>query len=142
MTLSPLSLTEMKGVFKVTREELMAELLAAPEQIMAAEKELLVASDALRWAEAALEDAKVNYLNGKAPADDGHWFAPAEPLINGKNAEQRDAQLKELTKRERAAVQAAAADVERRRAALRLAENRFRALRSVAALLAGEQVAA
>lgn len=126
----------------MTRDELTQALLAAPGEIMAAEKELLVASDALRIAETALEDAKVNYLNGKTRADDGNWVTPAEPLINGKNAEQRDAQVKDLTRRERGAVQAAAADVERRRAALNLAQNRFKAYRSVAALLAGEQVAA
>lgn len=126
----------------MTRDELMQALLQAPEQIMAAEKDLLVASDALRFAEAALEDARTNYLNGKALADDGNWITPAEPLINGKNAEQRDAQLKELTKRERAAVQSAATELERRRAALNLAQNRFRALRAIAALLSGEQVAA
>lgn len=126
----------------MTRDELIQALEASPEEILAAEKELLVAADALRFAETALEDAKVNYLNGKVLAGDGNWITPAEPLINGKNAEQRDAQLKDLTKRPRAAVQAAAADVERRRAALNLAQNRFKALRAIAALLSGEQVAA
>lgn len=126
----------------MTRDELMQALLAAPGVIMAAEKELLVANDALRIAEAALEDAKVNYLNGKALADDGNWVTPAEPLINGKNAEQRDAQLKELTRRERHAVQVATADLERQRVTLNLARNQFDAYRSLAALLTGEKVAA
>lgn len=126
----------------MTRDELMQQLLQAPEHIMTAEKELLVASDALRIAETVLEDTRVNYLNGKTRADDGNWITPVEPVINGKNAEQREAQLKELTRREQMAVRAAIVDVDRRRAALNLAQNRFRALRSVAALLTGEQVAA
>lgn len=129
----------------MNREQIIERLTNLPTAIELAETQLIAAEQRLRVTTAVLEDAKTQFMLGKIRIIDGGqsaWVTASEPPINGKNAEQREAQIRDLTAPWRADVESAQAEATRRRLDHNRAINEFRAMRSIAALLAGEAVSA
>ena len=105
---------------------IMKRLMELPGEINAAEMGVIDEQKVLDTAKIALADKESALtLSGE---------------INGKNAEQRAAQLREATKKERAAVAVAEFDVHVIKARLNLLHHEFKAMRSIATILSGEAV--
>lgn len=103
----------------------------APERIANAADRLLYRTEELANAKERLAEAEANLLTAAIPVEGG----AAEPLISGKNAEIRAAQLRGLTLGEREVVRLAERDQARARIALELEQNHFAAARSIARLI-------
>lgn len=116
------------GHSTITRGDLFARLLALPLEIAEQEQEVLAAAQAVQLAKGALADREAALLLGTQ--DDGN------PLIFGKNAEQRAAMMHQATTTEREDVETAQAIVDRERISLSLLTNELSALRSICRLLA------
>lgn len=108
----------------LTRMELAAALQGLPEKIEAAEHELLVAETFRIDCFQALEAEKHRLLLGG--------------LIDGKNAEIRDAQLAQMTEASLASLTAADRDVLYHKQKLRCVMARFASLRALTRLLSTE----
>jgi hypothetical protein len=108
----------------MTREDLIKQLLAKPQEIHAAEMAVLEAQKATQKAQYALDAREAELLQGTQ--------------IDGKNAEIRKAQLQDFTMSERAEVIGAVREEALTRSALTRLQNEFHALRSVTRLMAGE----
>ncbi len=109
----------------LTRGELIEELLKTPERIFAAEATLLNSEQVHRQAKEALADREASLL--------------IEGTIDGKNAELRQARLREATESLRAHVEETRAPVEFLRLAAEKEQQQLQVLRSVARLLATEE---
>lgn len=105
------------------RENIIRELVTAPEDIRTAQAEVLTRTEKLEKARAVLKTREGELLLTGA--------------IDGKNAEQRAAQLWEQTREERARVETAEAELSRARLNLDYAYNHFKALRSIAQIWGG-----
>lgn len=113
----------VKVVKTVDKEGLIEQLLALPEEIMKAEEILIFAQKKLTEAKARLADAEAKLLI------EG---------IEGKNAEQRAAILRQKTEKERIEVERIEEEVLCRKMNLNRRLNEFSALKAVARLLAKE----
>lgn len=114
-----------RGERAMTREDLIRALTEAPDEIRAAEERVLDAAAALWDAKRLLQrEEDQQLLHGK---------------IDGKNAEQRAAQLRVLTIELADAVAGREAHLETEKAALRVARDRFSALKAIARVLGGEE---
>ncbi len=112
----------------MTRDELIGQLLGFPDEIGEWEAELLRRQSALQDAREALDAREAAILLGTVPG----------AAINGKNAEQRAAEMRGFTDDERLAVRLAEAEVGACRIALDRRRNGFAACRAVARLLSGD----
>src|SRR5262249_22809657 len=109
----------------MTREEVIARLAALPSEMADAELAALAAEWARLEAAAALEDAEAALL--------------IDPeLLTGKNAEQRQAQLRSLTKAERTEVEGRTRRVALMKVSLHRSQAEHASLRAIARLLAAE----
>ena len=109
---------------KVLQMDIVQELIDIPEEIKKAQEHVLDKSETLERVKAALKDREAELLlNGQ---------------IDGKNAEQRAAQLRMHTKAEREAIMALEAELNREKVHLDYSYNRLKALRAVARILGGE----
>ena len=109
---------------KVLQMDIVQELIDIPEEIKKAQEHVLDKSEALERVKAALKDREAELLlNGQ---------------IDGKNAEQRAAQLRMHTKAEREAMMALEAELNREKVHLDYSYNRLKALRAIARILGGE----
>lgn len=105
----------------MSKQEIANRLMALPEEIFTIESALIGVNETILNAKntlAAMEAALLT--SGK---------------IDGKNAEQRAAQLKQLTEDERNAVIAAESELPKVRAALTKLQNEFAALKAVAGMM-------
>lgn len=110
------------------KQQIIERLMALPEEIASAEKALIDAQRAVEVAKSELVDREAALINGKVD----------DIKIDGKNAEQRQAQLREATKFQRDAVAICEHDLQVAKVRLNSLTNQFRALRSAAMLLSGE----
>lgn len=110
------------------RQELVLKLQKLPEEIEKAEKAVAEAAEWVENARNSLVDRESALLSGKVEGVE----------INGKNAETRQAQLREATKHERAAILETEGVLSDRRVALNRLHNELKVLRSIAQLLSGE----
>lgn len=109
---------------KVLQRDIVQELIDIPEEIKKAQEHVLDKSETLERVKAALKDREAELLlNGQ---------------IDGKNAEQRAAQLRMHTKAEREAIMALEAELNREKVHLDYSYNRLKALRAIARILGGE----
>jgi hypothetical protein len=109
---------------KVLQRDIVQELIDIPEEIKKAQEHVLDKSETLERVKAALKDREAELLlNG---------------TIDGKNAEQRAAQLRMHTKAEREAMMALEAELNREKVHLDYSYNRLKALRAIARILGGE----
>ena len=114
-----------------TRFELARDLLECPARIEQAEQRVRDAKIRLaRWQDDVADFEATLLL---ATNEDG------TPKINGRNQEQRDAQIRTYTDHGRENIRLAEASLMREVCELERARNHFRALRSCAALIAGER---
>lgn len=111
----------------MSKQEIINRLMALPNEIFAAESVLIAANEKVQEAKNALAIKEAELLtSGK---------------IDGKNAEQRAAQLKALTEAERQAVAQAESEMPKVRAQLARLQNEFAALRAVAGMMRIDNVA-
>lgn len=109
------------------KQYIINRLMALPLEIATAEAEVINAQARVQVAKDSLATTEAELLiSGK---------------IDGKNAEQRAAQLRQETEAERAVVATTENDMAQLRAQLSRLQNEFRAMRSVARLLSSEEVA-
>lgn len=109
---------------KVLQRDIVQELIDIPEEIKKAQEHVLDKSETLERVKAALKDREAELLlNGQ---------------IDGKNAEQRAAQLRMHTKAEREAMMALEVELNREKVHLDYSYNRLKALRAIARILGGE----
>lgn len=118
----------------MNRELVIQRLLELPERISWAEEELIQLNDDLRIAKEALTDKESELLF--AVKEDG------KKVIDGKNAEERTAQMRGLTQLERADIFEAEVSVSQARLELTRLQNEFKALRSISFLLHESKVGA
>ncbi|MFD0868802.1 hypothetical protein [Paenibacillus residui] len=107
------------------KQSIAMRVLALPEEIEAAEKELINAEMSLRAAKANLQHKEDGLLLG---VFDGI-------VIDGKNAETRNAQIRSHTESEREAVMNCEMELTRVRYRVERLHNEFRALQAVAGML-------
>lgn len=108
----------------MNREAVIKRLAELPEEIEWREEYVLACIVSLEGAKEKLQDEEAALLlNGK---------------IDGKNAEQRQAQLREATKELRKLVADQEANVQDARIRLNKVVNEFKALRTMALLLGGD----
>ncbi|MBO8136773.1 MAG: hypothetical protein H0Z40_01340 [Desulfotomaculum sp.] len=106
------------------KDHVIKRLMELPNQLMEAEREVIVAQNEVQKAKAALVEKETELLiNGE---------------IDGKNAAIRDAQLKDKTAAEREAVAEAEKTLSFKKLILNGLQGEFKALRSVAQLLVVE----
>jgi hypothetical protein len=110
----------------MTIETVVERLASLPEDLWEAERAVLDAEAARVEAQARLEDVEADLL-----------LDPER--INGKNAEQRQAQLRSLTATERAAVEERALEAARLKVSLHQLQAEHAGLRAIARLLAAER---
>ncbi len=109
---------------KVLQMDIVQELIDIPEEIKEAQEHVLDKSETLERVKAALKDREAELLlNGQ---------------IDGKNAEQRAAQMREKTKDLLGQVNKLEAELAKAKMELDHACNRFKALRAIARILGGE----
>lgn len=108
----------------VNRENIINELVAMPIELKKVQAQVLCKAEKFEKAKAMLKDRECKLL--------------LDGAIDGKNAEQRFAQLREQTQEERVLVEEAEAELNRAKLELDYAYNRFKALRAVARILGGE----
>lgn len=111
----------------ITRQQVIDRLLALPDEIWGAEQAVMLADLDVREANRELEDEQARLLLGQV---DGC-------VIDGKNAEQRAAQLGQYLTEERNKLDSAKLALDSRRIKLHHLQNEFAALRSVARLMGG-----
>ncbi len=114
----------------MNRYELTGRLLAIPSEIHRAEANAIDANTSLVIAKDALADREAALLL-EVDAD-------GNPRVNGKNAEQRAAQLRQATELERAAALQAEVDRAAANSALTRLRDEFRAYRACALLLSAD----
>lgn len=114
----------------MTPTTLIEELLALPAHIATQENRVLQVASLAVEAKDALADSVAEVRLGRN--DEG--FA----LLSGKNAEERDAQLRQFTISARRQVVDAERRLEQERAVLQHLRDRFTALRTVATLIGRE----
>jgi hypothetical protein len=114
----------------MSRQELLAELLAMPDRLENGERSLFEIEAKAQAAREALADREAETLLGLR--EDG------TPLLAGKNAEVRGAELRLLTATEREALGEVERELTGAKLVLRCEQNRFAALRSAVRLLAAE----
>lgn len=108
------------------KDMIINNLWIIPNSIQAAEETLLAKAVALNCRRAQLADAEAA-------------LALDPERVNGKNAEQRAAQIRQLTAQERADVDAADIEVRQAQIALNLQQNEFKAALALARLVGGDQ---
>jgi hypothetical protein len=109
----------------ITREELLDRLASLPAELEAAEEELLQANRHLEEARNSLAERRACLL---LDAD----------AVNGRNEQQREAQLFDLTREERHGVAVAEASHAEAKMRLNRLQHEFAAARSCARLIASE----
>lgn len=112
-------------------ERLWLRVNSGPERIYQAALSLLDVQTELGNREVALIDREAEILAAVVPVEGG----PAEPLLSGKNAQIREAQMRALTERERRALRAQEVIMERAKIQLRLEQDRFSAAKALARLV-------
>lgn len=118
----------------MNKELLIQRLLELPERISWAEEEVIQLNDDLRIAKEALTDKESELMF--AVKEDG------KKVIDGKNAEERAAQVRSLTLFERSDIFEAEVSVSQARLELTRLQNEFKALRSISYLLHETKVGA
>lgn len=106
------------------KSDVIKELMLIPETIKYNQTNVLAVAEKIERMKEQLKDKESELLlNG---------------TIDGKNAEQRAAQLRMHTKAEREAIMALEAELNREKVHLDYSYNRLKALRAVARILGGE----
>jgi hypothetical protein len=114
-----------------TRKTLIQDLLAQPDEITTAERKLYNWKMDLNSAKDAYENKKCDLLL--------MLDVDGNPIINGKNAEQREAQVRLRLIAEIGSIRACEEGVLAAERAFNYETNIFRALRSVAGIIGGER---
>ena len=103
------------------KQFVIGRLMALPQEIFATENELITISEKIQDAKNTLTAREAELLTSG--------------MIDGKNAEQRAAQLKQLTELERATMANTEKQLPAIRAALTRLQNEFSALKAVAGMM-------
>lgn len=105
----------------MSKQDIINRLMALPEEIYAAENSLIIVNE-------KVQEAKNNLATSEA-------ILLSSGKIDGKNAELRAAQLKQMTEAERKAVADAENQLPAARALLTKLQNEFTALKAVAGMM-------
>lgn len=112
------------GVDRDFKEALIRELLLLPDKIHAVERSLLTIQKEFTGAKDTLADKETELLLGDQ--------------INGKNAETRQAQLRQLTAEERKKAKELEEVIADKKIFVEKLQNEFKALRSIAQIIGAE----
>jgi hypothetical protein len=115
----------------MTRAQIVSRLLELPNELAKAETKAILAAQAVAKAKDRLADEEARLIATVLPC--------GEPLLTGKNAKQRAAQVRQQTAVHRAGVRADEVALDVERALLHRLEVEFSALKAVARLLSGEE---
>ena len=110
------------------KEKVISRLMELPEEIKNTEIRVIELHDKLQEAKEDLEELKADILLGRVE----------DVVINGKNAEIRDAQLRQYTAVRRTAVEIAERVLADVKILLNNKNNEFKAMRAIARMLGDE----
>jgi len=113
----------------VDKQELIKRLLELPGEIETWERDVIYSQCGILEAKNQLANKETELLLAKD--EDG------KPIINGKNAEIRNAQLRQMTKEIRNKIVDAENTLIQKKATLNHSLNKFKALRAIARLMGG-----